>query len=441
MRKAAATIYQAALRAVEPAAALKNALSRDGHMLHAGSFDFDLRKYTQIMAVGAGKASAPMATALEEILGPLEGVVVVKDGHLSPTRKIELAEAAHPLPDQRGARAGRRIMRMLERADENTLVFNLLSGGGSALLTAPAAGLTLADKQRTTRLLLAAGADIGRVNAVRKHLSCIKGGNLARLAWPATVISLIISDVVGDNLDAIASGPTVGDSSTWEEVEDIFTRFGLWPHLPQAVRRRLRAGLAGDIPETPKEQCFPHVCNIIIASNSVALDAARRQALALGFKSMILSSTIVGDTVQAAAFHAAIAQEIIKSGQPLSPPACVVSGGETTVALPKKHGQGGRNQEFALALLETAEQLPGVLFLSLGTDGSDGPTNAAGALVDCHSAARARQLGLDPRDYLQRHDAYNFFAQTGDLIITGPTNTNVMDLHLILAADSMAARE
>jgi hydroxypyruvate reductase len=322
---------------------------------------------------------------------------------------------------------------MMERADKNTLVFNLLSGGGSALLTAPAANLTLADKQRTTGLLLAAGADIGQINAVRKHLSCIKGGNLARLAWPATIISLIISDVVGDNLDAIASGPTVGDSSTWGEVEDIFTRFGLWPHLPEAVKQRLRAGLEGNIPETPKEQHFPHVCNIIIANNSMALEAARRRALELGFKAMILSSMIVGDTVQAAAFHAAIAQEIVKSGQPLSPPACVISGGETTVALPPQHGKGGRNQEFALALLEVAEQLPGVLFLSLGSDGSDGPTDAAGAWVDCRTAVRARQLGLDSRDYLRRHDAYNFFAPTGDLIITGPTNTNVMDLHLILA--------
>ncbi len=435
MREHARRIYSAALAAVDPAGAVKNALSLSGGLLSIGPHSLNVRDYDQIVVVGAGKASAPMAQALEQVLGPLPGLVVVKDGHLAPTRSITLREASHPLPDARGVEAGRGIIGILKRAGAKTLVFNLLSGGGSALMVAPAPGINLADKQKTTSLLLAAGADIGQMNAVRKHLSRLKGGGLAQLARPALVVNLVISDVVGDRLDTIASGPCVPDSSTWREVADIFEKFKLWDKLPAAVVKRVNLGLAGRIADTPKKEGeFAHVLTHIVAGNRVALAAARAKAQELGYNVLVLTSLWEGDTTAAAIAHVAIAREISQAAQPLAPPACVLSGGETTVVLPDSHGLGGRNQEFALAALERLAGQPGILVLSLGTDGTDGPTNAAGALADAAGWHKAAELGLSIKDYLSRHDAYNFFAQTGGLIVTGPTNTNVMDLHLVLVA-------
>ena len=434
MRDHARQIYRAALQAVDPYNAVKNAVKRSGSILTVGGQDLDLAAYQRILVIGAGKASAPMALAMEELLGPVAGVVLVKDGHLAPVNYIKLLEASHPLPDKRSVQGARAIMELVQSAGADTLIFNLLSGGGSALMVAPAKGISLADKQRMTELLLAAGADINQINMVRKHLSLLKGGRLAQLAAPARLVSLIISDVVGDRLDSIASGPTVADASTWRDVGDIFTEFNLWAQAPAAICRLLQAGLAGEAPDTPKD--IPDTSsNLIVASNRQALMAAKEKALALGYNSLLLSSGIAGDTSEAAGFHAAIAREVRQNRQPVAAPACIISGGETTVALPQHHGLGGRNQEFVLTALRHIRDLPGVLVLSLGTDGNDGPTDAAGGQVDSASWQKARELGLDYYDCLARHDAYNFLKATGDLIITGPTNTNVMDLHLLMIAD------
>ncbi len=435
-RSHARAILEAALAAVDPALALKTALRREGDLLRLGGEVLDLAGFDRIIAVGAGKAGAPMAQALEEVLGErlTAGRVVVKDGHAAPTRVVEMLEASHPVPDRRGVEAGAKLAELLAGADEHTLILCLLSGGGSALMVAPAPGISLNDKRRATSLLLACGADIAEINAVRKHLSTVKGGGLARLASPARVISLIVSDVVGDRLDVIASGPTVGDGSTWAQVGDIFDRYGLWEKLPIPVRERARAGLAGQLPDTPKpgEQWFARVSNLVIASNRQALTAASEKARGLGYRPLILSSTIEGETREVARVHAALAQEVRASGHPLAAPCCLISGGETTVTLGERPGKGGRNQEFALAAALDIAGLEGVLVVSAGSDGTDGPTDAAGAWADGQTVARAASRGLKARDFLARHDAYGFFAPLGDLIITGPTRTNVMDVRLVL---------
>ncbi len=439
LRQHAADILRAALEAVEPAQAVKRVLNLEGDTLQINGHSLDLSAYDRIVAVGAGKAGAPMAAALEEVLGPrlLGGKVVVKDGHGGPTQKIQIYEASHPVPDERGVQAGKEIAEFLEaQAGPRTLVFCLLSGGGSALLVSPAPGVSLADKQETTRLLLASGADIAEINAIRKHLSRLKGGNLARLAGESRVVSLIISDVVGDRLDTIASGPTVPDQTTWADCRDTLERYGIWSQVPEPVRQRVQKGLDGEIPDTPKpgQPELEKVINLIVAGNRQALDYAAAKASELGYATLILSSTIEGETYDIARMHAAMAREVRQTGHPLAPPCCLISGGETTVTLGDSPGKGGRNQEFALACALDLEGLEGVLALSAGTDGTDGPTDAAGAQADGHTAARAREKGLDPRDFLERHDAYNFFQPLGDLIITGPTRTNVMDVRLMLIA-------
>jgi hydroxypyruvate reductase len=425
-------IVSQALQAVDPARALKNALVRRGGILTLGEWSFNLDDYEQILVIGAGKASAPMALALEEVLErPLSGLVAVKDGHLAPCRQVRLLEASHPLPDERSVEAGLLISRLVSQAGAGTLIFNLLSGGGSSLLAAPARGLSLADKQAVSQALLEAGADISQINTVRKHLSRLKGGGLARLAAPATLVSLIVSDVIGNSLEVIASGPTVADSSTWQDAADILAHFLPREKIPPAVVKKVHEGLAGAAEETAKGP-FPHTFNYIIADNRLALNAARDKARQLGYNSLLLSSSIAGDTREAAAFHAAIAREVWRWGQPAAPPACLISGGETVVSLPPGHGLGGRNQHFVLAALEHIRDLPEVMALSLGTDGSDGPVSAAGAWADSNLWRQAEELGLNYQDALNRCDAYHFFQRSGNLIITGPTNTNVMDVRLLL---------
>jgi glycerate 2-kinase len=439
LRQHAAQILQAALEAADPASAIKRAVVRGGDVLKIGGQSIDLSAYDRVIAVGAGKAGAPMAQALEDILGDRldSGMVVVKDGHGGPTKKIRVFEASHPVPDERGVAAGSEIANFLqENAGPETLVFCLLSGGGSALLVSPAPGLTLADKQETTRLLLACGADIAEINSIRKHMSQLKGGGLARLAGESRVVSLIVSDVVGDRLDTIASGPTVPDHSTWESCQEILTRYGIWDRVPAPVSARIQDGLDGRIPDTPKpgQPQLEQVLNLIVAGNRQALDYASAKAEELGYAPLILSSTIEGETYDVARMHAAMAREVRQTGHPLAPPCCLISGGETTVTLGGNPGKGGRNMEFALACALDLEGLDNVLALSAGTDGTDGPTDAAGAQADGQTAKRARALGLSPRDFLTRHDAYNFFQPLGDLLMTGPTRTNVMDVRLMLIA-------
>lgn len=416
LRRIAAQIFRSALQAADPAEAVHR------------HFKAPSAAYDRIFVVGAGKATARMAEAVERILGKriAGGFINIKSGHAGKLRRIEQNECGHPVPDEAGIRGAERIAAIAREATGSDLVICLISGGASALLPLPTPPITLAEKQATTNLLLACGATIHEINAVRKHISAIKGGQLAALASPAKVVSLILSDVIGDNLDVIGSGPTSPDASTYATARAVLDKYGIWKKTPAAVRKRLKAGMRGDIPETPKS--LANASNQIIGSNRLALDAAAEKARELGFKPLILSSSIEGETRDVAGMHAAIARELRGSGRPVKPPACIISGGETTVTLRGK-GKGGRNQEFALAAAVGLAGLENVLIFSAGTDGTDGPTDAAGAQADGETLAR----GDGAVQHLIDNDAYNFFRPLKDLVITGPTGTNVMDIHLILA--------
>jgi hydroxypyruvate reductase len=420
LRRHALAIFRAALRAADPGEAVERYLARR-----------KLARYRHIYVLGAGKAGAAMARASERVLGGriTAGLINVKDGHVAKLRRIELNECGHPVPDSRGVAGAGRIAALAEQAGSGDLVICLISGGASALLPLPAEPVTLEDKQATTRLLLACGANIHEINTVRKHISCIKGGQLARLAAPAAVEALLLSDVIGDDLDVIGSGPTAPDASTFAGAMQILDRFGITRKIPAAVRERLESGLSGEIPETPKPEdpLFARVHNIVVGSGRLALDAAARCARGLGYRTLVLSSVIEGETRDIARMHAAIAREIAQTGQPLKPPACIITGGETTVTL-KGGGLGGRNQEFVLAAALDIAGLPGTVVFSAGTDGTDGPTDAAGAIADGETLRRKPEA----RQYLDANDSYHYFESLGDLVITGPTNTNVMDVRLLL---------
>ncbi|MDQ7782798.1 MAG: glycerate kinase [Desulfomonilaceae bacterium] len=436
LRKDAASILEAGLEAADPERAVKASVRLEGEMLVVGpDYRLDLRGVDRVFIVGGGKASAPMGKAVEDLLGDriTGGVICVKYGHGLDLRRTRVTEGAHPIPDAAGERAARDIIALLESAGERDLVISCISGGGSALLPCVPPGITLQEKQDITGRLLAVGADIYEINAVRKHLSVTKGGNLARFAFPAHVINLMLSDVAGDATDTIASGPFVPDGSTFEQVLGILEKYNLTATVPESILSRLRSGARGEIPETPKEgdTIFEKVKNVIVGSNFLSLSAGEARAVNLGYETILLSSAIEGDTSEAAGFHAAIAHEVRSTGKPVPSPACILSGGETTVVL-KGNGKGGRNQHFALSLVEKASRISCSVFLSAGTDGTDGPTDAAGAIVDTDTGARARQLGMDPDDYLRRNDSYNFFQPLGDLIMTGPTRTNVMDVRICL---------
>jgi hydroxypyruvate reductase len=396
---------------------------------------YDLGDLRNVFVIGAGKAACPMAAVLEEILSDrlTGGLVNVKYGHLAPLQKIRAQEAGHPIPDDAGLLGAKQILDLLAKAGQEDLVICVLSGGGSALLPMPCPGISLEEKQATTKLLLACGANINEMNAVRKHISQLKGGQLARVAYPATLISLILSDVIGDPLDVIASGPTVPDSSTFHEVKLIFDKYSLHEKLPLSVKKHIEKGVAGDTPETPKpnDPIFSKTQNVIVASNQQAIAAAKVEAEKRGYRALVLSSFIEGETREVARVHAAIAKEIRMSGNPLAAPACVISGGETTVTL-RGAGLGGRNQEFVLAAAIDMSGLANAVILSAGTDGTDGPTDAAGAIADGRTIQRAEVLGLTPQTFLVDNDSYHFFEKLDDLLITGPTNTNVMDLRLLL---------
>lgn len=428
-------IFAAGVAAVDPVTAVQRAVTRQGDTLVVDGVPYDLRRFDQIYVIGGGKAGATMAQGLEAILGErlTRGAVTVKYGHLAPVERVTLYEAGHPIPDAAGMRGAEALMHLAQQAGADDLVFCLLSGGASALLPAPSSGMTLAEKQQVTRRLLECGASIDEINVIRKHISRVKGGHLARLVAPAQLITLVLSDVVGDRIDVIASGPTVPDTSTYQECLNILERYNLLEDLPASVYTHLQHGLTGTIPETPKagDVAFARCQTVIIGSNRLALRAACETAKVLGYETLILSSSIQGETRDIARMHAAIVQEIHHSGLPLAPPACVISGGETTVTL-RGDGKGGRNQEFALAAALDIAGLEHVVVLSGGTDGTDGPTDAAGAVADGHTVARAQAQGLEPAHALRRNDSYHVFAALGDLLLTGPTGTNVMDIHLLL---------
>ncbi len=434
-REHAGAIFRAALRAADPGHCVRRSLSAEGGALRILGTSYPLEAISRLVVIGAGKATPALAAAAEEILGEriAAGAINTKYGHSLPLKHISTTECGHPLPDQAGVEGTERMLGLLQGLDAEALVLCLFSGGGSALMPAPAEGISLAEKQATTQALLACGATIEEINTIRKHLSRVKGGLLARCAHPARVVSLLISDVIGDRLDAIASGPTYPDPTTFGDCLALIEWYQLRSRLPAAVCRHLEAGARGLLPETPKagDPCFARTATHIIGNNSLAIEAAAEAARSLGYQPLILSSRIGGEAREVAAVHAAIAQEVCASGRPMAPPACIISGGETTVTL-RGRGRGGRNQEFALAAAVQLEGWEGITCLSGGTDGTDGPTDAAGAIADGDTAQRGRQQGLSAEAHLRNNDSYTFFQALGDLIITGPTGTNVMDLRLFL---------
>lgn len=433
LRTDALAIFHASLKAIDPVNAVKRHLRLEGDMLRVGDRDYDLSTYTRIYVVGCGKAAASMSFALEDILQEWisGGIINVKYGYTRALRFIRINEAGHPLPDEAGVRGTREIVTLLLGLGGNDLVIFVISGGGSALLPLPQDGVSLEEKQQVTRILLECGASINEMNAIRKHISKVKGGQLAKVAYPATLITLLLSDVVGDRMDVIASGPTVPDESTFEDCMTIVEKYRL--KLPDSVIDLLKRGLNGELEETPKvgDRIFDKTFNLIIGSNILALKAAEQKAEKLGYHTLILSSSIEGETKEVAKVHTAIAKEILATGNPIPKPACIISGGETTVTV-KGTGLGGRNQEFVLASALEIAGLSDTVILSCGTDGTDGPTDAAGAVADGSTVRSAKKLGMQPVDYLRNNDAYHFFERLDDLIKTGPTNTNVMDIRLVM---------
>ncbi len=437
LREIARAIIDAGIAAVRPEECIRRFLRLEGQILRAGDARFDLGEVARIYVVGFGKAAAGMARAVEEILGGriTKGVVITADGYRVSTERVEVREASHPVPDERSLSAAAELLALVEGAGEGDLVIVLISGGGSALLTAPAEGISLQDLAETNELLLRSGAVIQEINAVRKHLSRAKGGQLARLARPARVISLILSDVVGDPLDSIASGPTVPDPTTFVDAVEVLRRYGIWGQVPKSVRRHLERGAAGEIPETPKpgDPCFARVLNLIVGSGRHAAEAALKKGEELGFRGFILTTTLEGEAREVGRVVAAMARELRRYERPVSPPALLVLAGETTVTV-KGRGKGGRNQELALSAALGIEGLRDVVVASVGTDGRDGPTDAAGGVVDGGTAERIRAAGHDPRALLSDNDSYRALGAAGDLLVTGPTGTNVADLVLVLAA-------
>jgi len=435
LKSDARAIFGAGLKAVDPVIAVNNHLKRSGEILELGDSKYDLRDYENIFVIGMGKAAASMAKAIEEILGGrlTRGIVNVKYGHTVPLDIIKTNEAAHPVPDEAGLRGTKEIIELLKGTGENDLVICLISGGGSALLPSPAGNLTLEDKQAVIKSLLECGATIHEINTIRKQISSVKGGRLAELIYPSTLISLILSDVIGDDLDVIASGPTVPDTHTFHDCRNIIEKYKLDERVPRRVIDYIEMGCRGEIEDTPKagNPIFKSTQNTIVGSNILAVRAAKEKAEELGYNSMILSTFIHGETEEVAKVHTAISKEIISSGNPLNKPACIISGGETTVTIEGK-GHGGRNQEFVLAAALDIDGLDNVVVLSGGTDGNDGPTDAAGAIADGTTIGRANKLGLNAYEHLSDNNSYNFFKPLGDLLITGPTNTNVMDLRVLL---------
>ncbi|WP_291461230.1 glycerate kinase [Desulfobacula sp.] len=435
MRQDAVDIFNEGLGAVDPKTCIHRCCRLKRNVFTVNNRAYDLNKFERIIVLGAGKAGASMANAMEKILQNriTAGIVIVKYKHVENLKRITMVEAGHPVPDANSVAGAEKLLKMAQKADENTLVICLISGGGSALMTLPAHGLTLEDKQKTTEVLLGCGATIHGINTIRKHLSRIKGGLLAKAVYPAPVICLVLSDVVGDDLDIIASGPAVPDRGTFEQCLKIIETHGIKDCLPSTVLQYLKKGSQGLIPETPKQghPVFENIFHTIIASNINALLSAEKKAGDLKYHTQILSSMIEGQTIDVATVHTAIAKEILATGHPLKPPACILSGGETTVTM-KGNGKGGRNQEFALACALKIKGLEHVVILSAGTDGTDGPTDAAGAIADHTTIQRAVAQGLTPEQFLNENNAYPFFDHISDLFKTGPTNTNVMDLRIIL---------
>lgn len=440
LRQHAKEIFWAGLNAVDPEAAVQRALQREGDMLTVAGEVLNLSVYRRVFVLGAGKASVAMARGVEACLGEMidDGIVVTNARGNDALQSVRVLEAGHPIPDARGESAAKQILQIAEAAQHDDLILCLISGGGSALLPLPAGHLNLAEEQLVTNLLLAHGVTILEINTVRKHLSRIKGGRLAAAAHPARLVTLILSDVIGDPVDIIASGPTVPDPSTFADAERILVLYGIWQKLPQTVQEYIAEGCRGHIPETPKphDAIFERNHYSIVGCNADALTACEHYARSLGYHCMVLANRVQGEARDIGRFYAALLHNVVNSEQPIRTPACILAGGETTVTVRNPGGKGGRNQELALSVALDIDGLENCVFLSAGTDGRDGPTEAAGAFADGWTVARGRMHGLRfMSSFLRDNDSYTFFDKVGDLFLTGPTGTNVMDLHIMLVGE------
>lgn len=432
-REIAFELFRTGVERVKPDKLITNSISYSPEKLVIQDQVFDLSEIQNIYVIGAGKASALMAQALESVLGPVitGGHIVTKYGHSAALRFIEVSEAGHPVPDENGLKSTERIISFAQKADKNDLVICLLSGGGSALLTDVPEDCKLADLAFLNDLLLKSGADIGEINCVRKHLSKIKGGRLAKIASPATVISLILSDVIGDPVDVIASGPTAPDESTFAEAEAVLERYNLASEVAPSILKFIHDGVQGKRTETLKKDdvAVPQIYNFIIGNNQLALQAAKTKAENLGFTAKIVTNSLSGNVVDVAIYLVDTAlkwREEKKTGK-----TCFLFGGEPTVKI-TGNGKGGRNQHLALLCAKLLGDQTGITILSAGTDGTDGLTDAAGAVADCQTFQNAQNLNLDIDQYLRNCDSYSFFQKAGGLITTGPTQTNVMDMIILL---------
>jgi glycerate 2-kinase len=434
LRRDAFLIFRAGLAAASPERAIERAFALEGRSLRINDRAFDLDGLKRILVLGAGKASRRMAVSILDLLGDCitDCVISVPHGQGEVSLKHRFLEASHPLPDDRALSNSKKVIRLAESAGQDDLVLCLFSGGGSSLLVAPPEELTLEDIVRLNAELLASGASIADVNTVRRHVSRVKGGKLARSIHPAPFVTLAISDVPGDDLSCIASGPTVPDRTTYSDALFVLKRHDLYDKMPENARTHLERGTAGLVGENPKEgdSIFSHSSSVVVADNSVCLDAACAEASRIGYQTFRLPHCVSGDTRQASLEHARLAKEILAGRGPVKPPACVVSGGETTRKIAGT-GEGGRNQEFVLGASGELENLP-VVLLSADTDGIDGSTDAAGAICDGRTAGRSRELGMSPASYLLDDNSYEFFSRLDDLLRTGLTGTNVMDIHVMI---------
>lgn len=437
-RMTAVALAMEGIKAADPVRAVKEyvrlaeneVLLRDGTRLRVGE---------RVVVVGAGKATGGMAKALEEILGDRisHGVIAIPEAlagaYAGELRRIEVVPSTHPKTSEKSFEAARRVLEAVRNLREDDLVIALFSGGGSALLEYPVEGVSISDIGETSMLLMKAGADIFELNTVRKHLSRIKGGWLARQVYPASCLALMISDVIGDRMDTIASGPTVPDPTTFRDALAVLEKYRILDKVPPSVIEYLKAGVEGKVPETPKpgDRVFERVVNRVIASNRISLEAMAEKARSMGYNVMILTSMLEGEAREIGKVVASIAKEIRANRGPLHPPAVVLLGGETTVTV-RGDGVGGRNQELALSAAIALRGWDRIAVLSLGSDGRDGPTDAAGAVVDGYTYGKALELGLKPEEFLNRNDSYSFFKSVGGHIFTGYTGTNVNDFVIIV---------
>lgn len=428
-------VLGAALDEVDPYQSVLRHMRRENDVLILNGQVHNLVNFDHIWLVGVGKASLAMARGVHDLLADRisGGVLICKHMELPEAvgflPSIEIVVAGHPLPDENSVSGAQKLIRLLERAGEKDLVIAVISGGGSALMTLPRGNISLHDMQDLTRQMLACGARIEEINILRKHLDEVKGGGLARAASPAALVALVLSDVVGNPLEVIASGPTVPDTTTFKDARRILDHYDLYGSVASSIRMVIEDGCQGAIPETakPGDRVFECVTNVIVGSNGQAARAAVTQAAVEGFNSLLLTTYMTGEAREAGRFAAGLLRQAALHGDPLPWPCCLVLGGETTVTL-RGNGRGGRNQEMALGAVEILAGIENAALITLATDGEDGPTDAAGALVTGTTLARARQLGLDPNAALRNNDAYTFFDELGDLLRIGPTGTNVNDL-------------